>query len=179
MKQYKVALLVKEFSFLEVIAENCPQSFDLWSSEVKKIRIEKGGALVMDSCGGTDEWGGECNPNINFSVYFAVREKGCDPEEGTPIWGITPLDSRGQYDSPQYWSSWDAPSNGEQLFTEGLEPEFIVLVGREGKVCGNGEISISITIYKMKDFDLVSYHQCQIDRAAAELKAEIAATCRA
>lgn len=71
-----------------------------------------------------------------------------------------------------------APSIGEQILQLGLNPDFIVCRDfKDTDDNGNGEQMTSITIYKIKSFDLAGYHCEQIDKAASELKAEIQMVC--
>lgn len=67
---------------------------------------------------------------------------------------------------------------GEQLYHLGVNPDYIVCYDfQDTDDNGNGEEILSVTIYKMKSFNLAEYHCAQIDRAARELKSEIRAAC--
>lgn len=65
-------------------------------------------------------------------------------------------------------------SVGEFLARNEISPEYIVRVKREWD---DDYCKKNVIIYKMNKFDLEAFYSAQIDRAAAQVKAEILAAC--
>ncbi len=108
------------------------------------------------------EDGGHCD----YTAYYAVN--GDD---------VVELTMHNEWDngSGDHGES-PAPTIEEQLASLKIDPKFIVCVDFEDTDDnGNGETSKVVTIYKAKKFRFVKHFNHQIERAAAELKAEVAA----
>lgn len=72
-----------------------------------------------------------------------------------------------------------APCIGEQLMQMKISPDYIVYsFFQDSDDNDNGKTSLTIVVYKMKNFDLPGFYCQEIDRAAAALKAEITAVCK-
>lgn len=163
MRQYRVALLRKEFPFIDHLV-----GVDLKPEDVTGIGVKKGDKALLNSKGSEDSYSWSGGGHYNYTRYFAVLDEKVLGLASAGYSGTGSGESR----------EWDANTIGEQLFREGIVPEYIVeCVQNDTDDNGNGEVTRFWTIYKMKRFDLSAYHQEQIDRAAVALKAEIAAAC--
>ncbi len=166
-----MAVLVKEFPFLPQVMYDLPGNLEI--GDATDIKIRRGDRALLAKKGQEDIYSWCEGGHHNFTRYFAIF--GDIP--------VVPLCSAGKEENENgHWEEWDAPTIGEQLFLLNktmFTPDYVVeVIQNDTDDNGSGEKTVFVTVFKMKDFDLVSYHQCQIDRAAAELKAEIAATCR-
>lgn len=159
MRKYKLDLLRREFSFLEKL--------DVNPEKVSKVLVKKGDKNLLDQTGRSVRYGeGYVHQTYEYTKYFAVS--------GTEV---TELQWNWEY-SGRNSESGSADTNGEQLFALRMVPDYIVESIREDRHGqGAGEDRYEWTIYKMKDFNLLTYHQKNIDQAASTLKAEIEAAC--
>lgn len=203
MNRYKLELMLKEFSFLDEILrkredrifhedENLiEQALSFYEKELG-FRMDKDGNYYTPSYLKTpdgllvnkgdknllartpffDSYSWCDGGHYDHESYCAVEKSGdtfqCHwlKEEGSSRTGS------GDHDEET------ASSVGEQLYHLGVSPDYIVEYDfQDTDDNGNGETVLDVTIYKMNKFDLVKYHQQQIDKAAAELKAEIAVVC--
>lgn len=167
MRQYRAKILEKEFPFLEKL---CDKKFRMPSIEkVDGIEIKRGDRNLLSQKGREISYSWSGGPDTcDYTIYFAVVG-----EE------IFELKSEGSSSTGSGQNrSWDADTIGEQLLVIGVSPDYIVECEKnDTDANGNGEITRYWTIHKMSKFNLVAYHQEQIDKAAAVLKAEIAAAC--
>ena len=157
MNRYKVEVLRKEFSFIDDLRD------DIYPADATSIKITKGDMALMSEVGSIEEQFGQFEGDCyeNFSLYFAIING-----------KVLELKSSTWRNDHGAISLSTAPNIGEQLFTDNINPDYLVKVTREDLQDGP---SYYWVIYKMKDFELAAYHHKQIDKAAAELKAEITA----
>jgi hypothetical protein len=162
MNKYKAKLLRKEFPFIERVSE-LVKVCD-WQS----IRIQKADYSLLSRSGFYESYDG-CKASYRNEVqYFVVTKDiviGLDQPK-TVTMGLRSF-------------STGANPIDEQLFTRKLNPpEFIVEVKINLSEDDDGEKTEAfLIIHKMKRLDLDLHHQEQIDKAATELKAEIAVIC--
>ena len=163
MKQYRVALLRKEFPFLDKLGQ-----IEIRPEVVDDIKVKKGDKALLAKKGSEDSYSWSDGGHNDYIRYFAIEDE-----------QIIELDSAGHSATGSgNRNDWDADTIGEQLFVEGIVPDFIVeCVKNDTDDNGNGEVTRFWTIYKMKRFNLASYHQQKLDEACAALKAEITAAC--
>lgn len=166
MRQYKIALLNKQFPFLDLVAKKLGPLFEI-AQCVDDINIKRADENFLTQTGYEDSYDWSGGGFHNYKRHFAICGK------------VVQLDGsidRASGSGERY--SEKADPIGEQLFAKGLRPEFIVeCVEHDTDANGNGTPSHFWTIYKMEKFDLAKFHGEQIDRAAALLKSEIAAAC--
>ena len=162
MKQYRVALLRKEFQFIDRLFKNLsPESID-------DIKVKKGDKALLVKKGFEDSYDWSGGGYNDYTRYFAVWSD----DEGEHITELASAGYSGTGSGERH--EWDADTIGDQLFVGGITPDYIVeCVKNDTDDNGNGEVTRFWTIYKMKRFDLGTYHQEQIDKAAAALKAEM------
>jgi len=172
MKQYRVALLRKEFPFIDKLFVDYKGETEVWPEEVDDIKIRKGDRELLSKKGNEDSYDWSGGGHYDYTKYFAVWKN--DEGEHVEKFASAGHSSSGSGDR----SDWDADTIGEQLFVKNIVPDFIVeCVKNDTDDNGNGEVTRFWTIYKMKRFDLVTYHQQKLDEACVALKAEIAAAC--
>lgn len=166
MRQYRVALLRKEFPFLDQLDNIRPE-------EVDDIKIKRGDRALLMKKGSEDSYSWSWGGHWDYTHYAAVWSD----ENGQQR--IEWLEGAGHSSSASGENNdWDADSIGEQLFTKGICPDYIIeCVQNDTDDNGNGCLTHFWTIFKMKRFDLAVYHQERIDEAATVLKTEIAAVC--
>jgi hypothetical protein len=171
MKSYQFSLLCRQFSYIsEVVAR-------LNRDEVGKpgyldgIQVRPADAALMARTPTFDSWASAAGWHHNFDSFFAVVKDG---EE----FRLYKLDEEGESGTPQGYDSYVAENIGDQLFALGVKPDFLVeVVQNDTDDYGNGSLSRYMVIYKVASrYDLAGYHARQIDKAAAELKAELAAS---
>jgi len=168
MKQYKVALLRKEFPFLDRLFVDSEGRTSLCPENVNDIKVKKGDKALLIKRGFEDSYDWSGGGHCDYTKYFAV----C----GEAILELETAGYSGTGSGKMY--EWDADTLGEQLFAKRITPDYIVeCVRNDTDDNGNGEVTNFWIIYKTRRFDLANYHQQQIDRAAAALKAEIKAAC--
>lgn len=172
MKDYRTALMRKEFPFLTEIVWSLYRS-DRDLSHIDKINIRRGDASLLQKKGEYSSYDSSAGSMEEYTFYFAVWH------DADGVLKVMKLKSRGQSATGSGdRSEWDANPIGDQLYGLGIVPDFIVECIKKDTDCnGNGQSWTHWTIHKMSRFDLLSYHQQQIDQAAAELKAEIAVAC--
>ena len=167
MNKYKLELMKKEFTFL--------QSFDRFNlEEADEIKIKRVDENLLKQKGYEDSYSWSGGGHEDYTKYFAVTLVVSDEKKS-----IVELDSAGHSATGSGdHNEWDADTVGEQLFTMSIMPDYIVkCVRSDTDDNGNGEVTSFWTIFKMNKFNLVEHHKQQIDKAAAELKAEIAVVC--
>lgn len=168
MNKYKLVLMKKEFTFLNNFYG--PNVVD----EINDIKIKRVDKNLLKQKGYVDTYtwsgGGYCN----FIKYFTVELVANDGEKN-----IIELDnSERSAMTDGGYNNCEADIIGEQLLTKGINPDYLVeYTMNDTDANGNGEVTSFLTIYKMNKFNLVEYHKQQIDKAASELKAEIAVVC--
>lgn len=162
MKQYRLALLGKEFSFLFEVAKKL--SIELRWAE--SIAVARGDKMLLAKKGMVDVFSDQRgNGHDDYTKYFAI--KGED---------VTELGVEGSGNEHNDVWELNCDTNGEQLFALGINPDFIVeCVKNDPDDFHIKPSRFSWTIYKMSKFDLAGYYQQQIDRAAEQIKREIAA----
>ena len=167
MKQYRIALLKKEFPFLDHIFDDSNEGV-LKPEHVNEIKIRRGDNALLANKGYEDSYSWCDGGHYDYRKYFAIV--------GENIIELMSAGKSGTGSGER--NEWDADSIAEQLFLKNLAPEYIVeCVKNDTDDNSNGEISHYWTIHKMSKFDLSAYHQKKIDEAAASLKAEIALVC--
>jgi len=172
MKQYKVALLRKEFPFIDRLFVDYEGKTDLWPEAINEIKIRRGDNALLSKTGLDDFYYWRGGGHSDYTHFFAVWSQA----EGEQILKLESACTTGNGSGGHY--KRDANTIGEQLFVKGIVPKFIVeCTQNDSDDNGNGHVTRFWTIYKMGRFDLSRYHQMQIDRAADALKAEIAAAC--
>ncbi len=172
MRQYRAKILRKEFPFINRLFVNYEGQTKLWPEDIDDIKVRRGDKILLAKKGFEDSYSWSGGGHYDYTIYFAVWKDG---EE----WRVVELDSAGYSGTGSgERHEWDADTIGEQLFTKGINPDYIVkCIQNDTDDNGNGKVTRFWTIYKMKRFDLKNYHQEQIDKAAVALKAEIAAVC--
>lgn len=172
MKQYRIALLRKEFPFVDRLFVAYDDRVLLPPEKVNDIKIQKGDKALLVKTGSEDSysWGG--GGHHDYTKYFAIWSENEEQK-------ILELESSGYSGTGSgERHEWSADTIGEQLFVKGITPDYIIeCVKNDTDDNGNGEVRYFWTIFKMKRFDLFAYHQGKIDEAAAALKAEIALVC--
>lgn len=165
MKPYRVALLRKQFPFIDRLEVSWKA---LSPKDAQTIEIKRGDRALLSRKGDWDEYHWSEGGHIDYTKFFAVVG-----EE------IVEIESPGRYETGGgHWENWDADTIGEQLFSLGLTPNYVIeVVHNDTDDNGRGEETYRWIIYKMGRFDLLAYHQEMIDRAAAQIKAELAAAC--
>ncbi len=166
MKSYRVALIEREFPFLNKIFDR------LRPQDVDDIKIRRGDSSLLAQKPQESSYSWSGGGYHDYTMYCAVWREG---NEFKWTWVKNAVSSaRGNGSNYEE----DADPVGAQLFGLGLNPEYIVeCVQNDTDANGNGRLSRSWTVYKMPGFDLAAYHAAQIDEAATTLKAEIAAAC--
>jgi len=172
MKQYRVELLLREFPFLKRLFVDGDGAATIWPGHVNEIKIRKGDKILLSKKGSEDSYDWSGGGYFNYTKYFAVWKKGEEEH-------IVELESAGQSSTGSgERREWDADPIGEQFFVRNIVPDYIVeCIQNDTDSNGNGVRTRFWTIFKMKRFDLAAHHREQTDRAAAVLKAEIAAAC--
>jgi hypothetical protein len=169
MEQYRLAILLKEFSFIEAVAKHLELDLE---KDLNEIKIRRGDKMLLSKKGNEDlyDWSG--GGHYDYTKYFAIWTD-ADGEY------VIQLDNAGRSATGSgERHDWDADSIGEQLFVKKIVPDYIVeCVKNDTDDNGNGEVRRSWTIHKMRKFDLAAHHQQKIDETATALKAEIAAAC--
>jgi len=167
MEKYRVALLRREFSFIDRLMDH------LQPEEVTDIKVRRGDKALLRKKGCEESYSWSDGGHYDYTKYFAVWFDDDGKER------ILELKSAGSSATGSGENrKWDADSVSEQLLTNRIVPDYIVeCVQNDTDNNGNGEVTRFWTIYKMRRFDLVGYHHQQIDKAAAALKAEITAVC--
>lgn len=172
MKQYRVMLLRKEFPFIDRLFVDYEGKTKLCPEDINDIKVKKGDKALLAKKGSEDSYGWSGGGHHDYTNYFAV----CSGKDGEHVLELESAGYSGTGSGEMH--EWDADTIGEQLFVKGINPDYIVeCVKNDTDNNGNGEVTRFWTIFKMKRFDLGNYHQEQIDKAAAALKAEIAAAC--
>lgn len=168
MKQYRVALIRKEFPFVDKLFVNYRGETEVQPEKVNDIKIKRGDQSLLSKKGNEDSYDWSGGGHYSYTKYFAVR--------GEQILQLASAGESGTGSGEHH--KWDADTIGEQLFVKGIVPDYIVeCVKNDTDDNGNGEVTHFWTIYKMKRFDLAAYHQQKLDEACVVLKAEIAAAC--
>lgn len=168
MEKYRMALLRREFPFIDRLMDD----LQLQPEEVTDIKVKRGDKSLLKKKGDEESYSWSRGGHCDYTKYFVVLTDGGEER-------ISELKSAGSSSTGSGEScQWEADTVGEQLLTKHIVPDYIVeCVKNDTDNNGNGEVTLFWTIYKMKRFDLVGYHHQQIDKAAAALKAEIAAVC--
>ena len=173
MKQYKIALLRKEFSFIDRLFVDSDGRTTFQPEKINGISVKKGDRALLAKKGNEDSYDWSGGGHYDYTIYFAVWSD----SEGEHIFQLASAGRSGTGSGERH--EWDADTIGEQLFVRGINPDFIVeCVKNDTDDNGNGEVTNFWMIYKMRRFDLAAYHQQRLDEAAAALKAEIAEACR-
>lgn len=168
METYRLALLRKEFAFLDQLFVNDKNEVTLWPEEVDKIDIQKGDVNLLSETGYEESYGWSDGGHYSYRIFFAI----CGED-------ITELKSSGYSGYNGQGNNWEADNIGEQLFALRISPDYIIkCIKNDHDDNGNGPISRFWTIYKMPGFNLSGYYSDRIDEAARILKAEIAAACK-
>ena len=173
MKQYKVALLRKEFPFVDRLFVDYKGKTDLRLEDINDIKVKKGDKALLTKKGSEDSYNWSGGGHRDYTKYFAVWS---DKDGEQHVLELASAGYSGTGSGERH--EWDADTIGEQLFAKGIIPDYIVeCVKNDTDDNGNGEVTRFWTIYKMKRFDLATYHQQKLDEACVALKAEIAAAC--
>lgn len=172
MNQYRVALLRREFPFIDRLFVDNEGNTDLWPEDINDIKVRKGDKSLLAKKGFEESYDWSGGGHRDYTKYFAVWSKA----DGEQVLELASAGYSGTGSGERH--EWDAHTIGEQLFVKGITPDFIVeCIKNDTDDNGNGKVTRFWTICKMKRFDLGNYLQEQIDKAAAALKAEIAAAC--
>lgn len=159
MNEYKLRILKREFPFLEGVAKDrIPDA----------VAIKRGDENLLKQTPFEDSYSWSRGGHYYAGLYFAVTGETVDDLEASRHYKTA-----SQHEPDEECS---APTIGEQLFVKELAPDFIVHISIDNDD-DNNRHSYNVTIYKMSKFNLAEYHCRQIDRAADELKAEIASIC--
>jgi len=172
MKLYRLALIKKEFPFVDGVFSALHSDYSNYSEMdlgiIDSIKIQKGDKNLLMKTGNEDSYSWSNGGHHNYTKYFAIVSEEIIKLESSG-WSAT-----GSGDN----NEWKADTIGEQLFAKNIIPDFVVeCIYNDTDDNGNGQATRFWTIFKMKRFDLGSYHQEKIDEAAAIIKAEIAAAC--
>lgn len=167
MKQYRTALLAKQFPFLLDISKK----LNLKLTSLDDIQVEKGDRELLRKKGIKDyKLDRRSHGHRDYVWHFAVIAKGKNDYD------ILQLDYEEDVDTTEDTYQSNADSIGEQLFTGKLDPLYIVECKCEDQCEYGTKEALNIwTIFKMKDFNQVSFHKLQIEKAAEQLKREIVA----
>ncbi len=173
MKQYRVAVLRKEFGFIDRLFLDYEGKLEVRPEDVTEIKIRRGDKSLLVAKGNEDSYDWSGGGHYDYTKYFAVWMD-ADGEH------IFQLDSAGHSATGGgERHDWDADTIGEQLFAKGIVPDYIVECKKnDTDDNGNGEVTRFWTIFKMRKFDLCAYHQQQILKAAGAITAEIFAACK-
>ena len=165
MKAYKIELLKKEFPFLN--------DFIKKGEFIDEIKVKRGDQNLLNQKGEEDSYSWSGGGHYDYTKYCAIFYDGSE-------WQIVDLDTAGKSGTGSGRNNeWDCDTIAEQLFAKDITSDFIVgNTFKDTNDNGDGQTFNSIVIYKMNKFDLVGHHKAQLDKAAAELKAEIEAACR-
>ncbi len=124
----------------------------------------------MDKAGWEDFYSWPYGGHDDYLIHFAIVMDGENFKIHPLKYAVTGGNNGHRFPNQ------DALSIGEQLDELSIKPNFIVEVSRKDtNDNGEGDLEIYWTIYKMDRFDQITYLQSEVDKAAAELKAEIAA----
>lgn len=168
MKSYRLEVLRREFPFLDQVVGNDHIGDHRYLTDIK---IRRGDKALLARTGTFNSWSSVAGGHNDFTDFFSVRK---ESEE----YDVHKLDSAGEAGTPAGTQEYEAESIGDQLFALEIAPDFVVeFVQNDTDDYGNGKVTRFVTIHKMNRFDLAGYHSQQIDQAAAELKAEVAAVC--
>ena len=172
MEQYRVAILRKEFPFIDCLFVDAEGKTEVRPEEVNDVKIKRGDRTLLGKKGSEDRYDWSGGGHYDYTKYFAVWSD----KDGEHVVVLKGTGCSGNGSGERH--EWDEDTIGEQLFVGGIVPDYIVeCVKNDHDDNGNGEVTRYWTIYKMRGFDLVAHHQERIDRAAAALKAEIALAC--
>lgn len=168
MQAYRLALLRKEFPFLDRLIVDRYGQTEVWPEEVDNILVKRGDANLLSQAGYEDSYSWSGGGHYHYTIYFAITE-----EDIVELY----FAGKSATGSGEY-KEWIVPTVGEQLLQRGIIPDWVVECRKiDTDDNGNGRVERHWVIYKMTRFDLAGYHKQQIDKAAAELKAEIEAAC--
>ena len=165
MNAYRLKLIQKEFPFVNMLGfENF--------KDVDSIEIKRGDKNLLSRMGYEDSYSWSCGGYRNYTNFYAVFFT-------NRVARIVNLESVGRSRSSSGENrEWKANPIGEQLFIAQINPDYIVEIQRDDvDANGNGRLSYRIVIYKMNKFNLVGYHQNQVDITANILKKEISEVC--
>jgi hypothetical protein len=168
MEAYRLALLRKQFPFIDRLFVDDDGQTDVWPEDCDTIAVKRGDGNLMTQTGHENSYSWAWGGFKNYTKYFAVT--------GEEVVELDSSESSATGSGESH--NWNAPTVGEQLFQRGIVPDWIVecsFVDTDAN--GNGEVKQHWVIYKMTRFDLAEHHARQTDAAAAALKAEIAAAC--
>lgn len=168
MKQYRVALLRKEFPFVDRLFVNYDGRVILSPEQIDDIKIRKGDNTLLSAKGFVDSYDWSGGGHCDYTTYFAIQ--------GEDVFQLESAGRSGNGSGNR--NEWDADTIGEQMLIKKIIPDYIVMcVQNDTDNNGNGTVTRFWTIYKMRQFDLAVYHCKKIDEAAIALKAEIASIC--
>lgn len=156
MDRYRLAALKKTFSFLDELDKEGS------SDDASEIRLARGDRNLMGRKGGRK--GNE--KNGQYVTYHVVYETELNSRTTLKAEKL----STGNY-SPGKKDELSNATIGEELFSKGWAPEYIVECTRSSI---DGREEISWTIFDMTEFDLVAYHRHEMAQATARLKVEMA-----
>lgn len=166
MRQYRLALLRREFPFLDGIAEML--NLDV-ANDVNDIKIKRGDKNLLMKKGSYDSYSWSWGGHHDYTTYFSISFVGEIYEFKSGGHSATGSGERHE---------WEADPISDQIFAQNLFPVYVVeCVQNDVDDNGNGEVTRFWTIFKMPGFDLARHLQEKIDEVAAVLKAEIAAAC--
>ena len=172
MNRYGVTLLLKEFPFLNELCSKFFSNENMTPIKIDEIRIDYGDDVLLGKKGNENTYKARSGTQNDFTKYIAVYE-----HEGENIFDLL-LYAGHEKTCYARDIKWEADTIGEQLMLKKIFPNYIVEWKKEDTDHEyNGQLKVFWTIYKMNDFDLVGYHSRQLDKAAEELKAEIAEAC--
>lgn len=200
MNIYKLTLMVKEFPFLDEILrkresnhlrgddhfldldvkrygdklgfrteEDSNYCFVSYLETPDGVSVKKGDENLLTRTPFIDQYSWSGGGHYYEDSYFAVVGEELVELDSASI------EKSGSQHEPD--GEETAPTIGEQLLLKKLDPDFIVHRHLDADDDNNCH-SKTVTIYKMKKYDLAEYHCRQIDKAAAELKAEITSVCK-
>lgn len=169
MKSYRLAILRREFSFIDMLFSSEGYA-SLLPEEVDDIKIKRGDENLLARTPREDSYSWSGGGSYDYSKFFAVVKDG----ESWVVWELQSEGNSATGSGERH--EYVAPTIGEQLFAMELQPDFVVEATQDDTDNnGNGRCVRNWTIYKMRRFDIGAYHQIQIDRAASALKVEIQA----
>ncbi len=133
-----------------------------------ELKISRGDENLLSQTPSYDSYSWSDGGHCDYIAYYAVVD-------GEIFW----LESEGSSRTGSGEShEKDAPTIGEQLAQLKIDPEYIVCINfQDTDDNGNGYTYKKVVIYKMNKFNLADYHCRQIDKAASQLKTEIAMVC--
>ena len=163
MNKYKIEVLKKKFPFLNKVLVDDGGGCTLGVDDVDKISVKKDEKL-LERKGIEDSYSWAGGGHYDYTKYFAIYHDA----EGEHIFELESESYSGTGSGESHEKH--APTIGEQLFAEGIKPDYIVECVRDDvDNDGNGSLTHSCVLYMMKEFDFDRYYKDKLEKAAEAL----------